>query len=112
MDVERLAPNPEKKEYGDKAFKNDETRRPTMRGFNIANPGYKKKILKLEEEIEQSEIDLKRIPDRIAVKHLSVTFFRWLFHAAFLFKYSSGYPNIGNMLPCNRFFSNSRCASQ
>ena len=41
-----------------------------MRGFNIANPGYKKKILKLEEEIEQSEIDLKQIPDRIAVKHL------------------------------------------
>ena len=87
-DVEQLVPNPEKKEirklikglkreletvkkeYGDKAFQNDETRRPTMRGFNIANPGYKKKILKLEEKIEQSEIDLKQIPDRIAVKHL------------------------------------------
>jgi transposase len=87
-DVERLVPNPEKKEkrklikglkreleklkkeYGDKAFQNDEMRRPTMRGFNIANPGYKKKILKLEEKIEQSEIDLKQIPDRIAVIHL------------------------------------------
>ena len=87
-DVDRLVPNPEKKEkrklikrlkreleklkkeYGDKAFQNDETRRPTMRGFNIANPGYKKNILKLEAEIEQSEIDLKQIPDRIAVKHL------------------------------------------
>ena len=59
-----------KKEYGDKASQNDETRRPTMRGFNIANSGYKKKILKLEKEIEQLNIDLKQIPDRIAVKHL------------------------------------------
>ena len=87
-DVERLVPNPEKKEkrklikrfkqeleklkkeYGDKAFQNNETRRPTMRGFNIANSGYKKTILKLEKEIEQLKIDLKRISDRIAVKHL------------------------------------------
>jgi hypothetical protein len=87
-DAERLVPNPEKKEkrklikrykqelkglkkeYGDKAFQNDETRRPTMRGFNIANSGYKKKIVKLEKEIEQATIDLKQIPDRIAVKHL------------------------------------------
>ncbi len=67
-DVERLVPNPEKKEkrklikrfnqefeklkkeYGDKAFKNNEALRPTMRGFNIANSGYKKKILKLEKK--------------------------------------------------------------
>lgn len=87
-DVERLVPNPEKKEkrklingltreleklkkeYGDKAFQNDETRRPTMRGFNIANSGYKKKIFELEKEIERSKIELKQIPDRIAVKHL------------------------------------------
>jgi hypothetical protein len=87
-DVERLVPNPEKKEkrqlikrfkqeleklkkeYGDKAFQNDETRRPTMRGFNIANSGYKKKIFKVEKQIEQLKIDLKQIPDRIAVKHL------------------------------------------
>jgi hypothetical protein len=87
-DVERLVPNPAKKEkrkliiglkrdleklkkeYGDKAFQNDETRRPTMRGFNIANPGYKKKIFELEKEIELSIIELKQIPDRIAVKHL------------------------------------------
>jgi transposase len=59
-----------KKEYGDKAFQNDETRRPTMRGFNIANPGYKKKILNLEKEIERSEVDLKQTPDRIAIKQL------------------------------------------
>ena len=59
-----------KKEYGDKAFQNDETRRPTMRGFNIANSGYKKKILKLGKEIGKLKNDLKQIPDRIAVKHL------------------------------------------
>jgi hypothetical protein len=87
-DVERLVPNPEKKEkrklikrfkkeleklkkeYGEKAFQNDEALRPTMRGFNIANSGYKRKILKLEKKIWQLEIDLKQIPDRIAVKHL------------------------------------------
>jgi hypothetical protein len=87
-DVERLVPNPAKKEkrklvnglkrdleklkkeYGDKAFQNDETRRPTMRGFNIANSGYKKKIFEFEKEIEGSTIELKQIPDRIAVKHL------------------------------------------
>jgi transposase len=87
-DVERLVPNPAKKEkrklttklkreleklkkeFGDKALRNDETRRPTMRGFNIANSGYKKKIVNLEKEIKQSEADLREIPERIAVKHL------------------------------------------
>jgi len=87
-DVERLVPNPDKKEkrkvikglkgeleklkkeYGDKAFRNDEKSRPTIRGFNIANPGYKKKILKLEKEIEKSEIDLKQIPGKVPVKQL------------------------------------------
>jgi transposase len=87
-DVERLVPNPDKKEkrkmikglkreleklkkeYGDKAFKNDETHRPTMRGFNIANAGYKKKIRRLEKEIEKSEIELKQIPAKVPVKQL------------------------------------------
>jgi transposase len=87
-DVERLVPNPDKKEkrkvitkikrkleklkkeYGDKALQNDETRRPTMRGFNIANPGYKKKIVELDKQIEQSEIELRQLPNKIAVKHL------------------------------------------
>jgi hypothetical protein len=87
-DVERLVPNPDKKEkrkaikglkgelenlkkeYGDKAFRNDERSRPTIRGFNIANPGYKKKIVKLEKEIEKSETDLKQIPAKVAVKQL------------------------------------------
>jgi hypothetical protein len=87
-DVERMVPNPEKKEkrktianlkhqlekekkeYGDKALKNEESRRRTMRGFNIANSGYKKSILSLEDEIEKAAADLKKIPDKIAVKHL------------------------------------------
>ena len=87
-DVERLVPNPDKKEkrkvikglkgeleklkkeYGDKAFRNDERRRPTVRGFNIANPGYKKKILNLEKEIEKSEIELKQIPSKIPIKKI------------------------------------------
>jgi len=57
-----------KKEYGDKAFRNDERSRPTMRGFNIANAGYKKKILNLEKEIEKSEIELKQIPGKVPVE--------------------------------------------
>ena len=87
-DVERLVPNPEKKEkrnqvnglkrklemlkkeYGDKALQNNEASRPTMRGFNIANSGDKKKILKIEKEIEQSEIELKQIPGKVPVKQL------------------------------------------
>ena len=87
-DVERLVPNPVKKEkrkvikglkgeleklkkdYGDKAFRNEEKCHPTIRGFNIANPGYKKKILKLEKEIEKSEIDLKQVPGKVPVKQL------------------------------------------
>jgi len=38
----------------------------------------------------------------------SVTFSRWLFYAAFLLKYSSGYPCFGNMLSYNRFLSSLR----
>lgn len=87
-DVERLVGNPEKKEkrkaiaklkeqlenlkkeYGDKALLNDETRRPTMRGFNIANRGDKKEIIGLEQQIEKAQKDLKAIPDKIPVKQL------------------------------------------
>ena len=83
-DVERLVPNPDKKEkrkaikglkaeleklkkeYGDKALKNDETHRPTMRGF----AGYKRKIRRLEKEIEKSQIELKQIPAKISVNQL------------------------------------------
>ncbi len=85
-DVERMVPNPEKKEkrkaiaklkkeldslkadYADKAVANDEKQRPTMRGFNIANPGMKKQISVLEKEIEKATIELKQIPARVAVK--------------------------------------------
>jgi hypothetical protein len=87
-DVDRLVPNPEKKgkkkeiaklkreleklkkEYGDRALNNDETRRPTMRGFNIANPGHKKKIISFEQQIDNAQSDLKQIPDKIPVKQL------------------------------------------
>jgi len=85
---DRLVPNPEKKaekkkitklkqdleklkvEYGDKVVQNDESQRPTMRGFNIANPGQKKEILKLEKKIDKSVADFKLIPDKIPIKHL------------------------------------------
>ncbi|MBC8427643.1 helix-turn-helix domain-containing protein [bacterium] len=87
-DVKRLVPNPDKKEkrkrvnglkreleklkrdYGDNAIQNDGTRRRTMRGFNIANSGQKKKILEFESQVEREGIELKTIPDRIAVKQL------------------------------------------
>ena len=87
-DVERLVPNPAKKEkrkltqglkweleklkreYGDKALKNDETRRLNRRDFNSAHLGCKEKIVKLEKEIEQSKSELKQIPDKVAIKQL------------------------------------------
>jgi transposase len=87
-DVDRLVPNLEKKgkkkeiaklkreleklkkEYGDRALNNDETRRPTMRGFNIANPGHKKKIISFEQQIDNAQNGLKQIPDKIPVKQL------------------------------------------
>lgn len=87
-DVERMVPNPEKKEkkkqleklkqelgslkndYADKAVANDEKQRPTMRGFNIANPGIKKQISVLEKEIEKAKTELRKIPARIAVKQV------------------------------------------
>jgi hypothetical protein len=87
-DVERMVPNPEKKEkrktianlkrqlekekkeYGDKASKNEEILRRTMRGFNIANSGYKKRILSLEDEIEKAAAELKKISDKIPVRQL------------------------------------------
>ncbi len=87
-DVERMVPNPEKKEirkkrdqlkrklrklrdeYAGKALKNDQVKRPTMRGFNIANPGCKKKILDLETQIDQIEKELKPIPEKVPLKML------------------------------------------
>lgn len=90
-DIERLVPNPEKKEkkkaikklkieigklkkeYADQALKNDQTRRPTMRGFNIANPGKKKKINDLENQLDILEEELKQIPNKVAVKQLLST---------------------------------------
>jgi hypothetical protein len=87
-DIERMVPNPEKKEkkkaiatlkrelvklkteYAGKAVANDESRRPTMRGFNIANPGMKKQISGFEKEIEKAEAELKQVPAKVAVKQV------------------------------------------
>ena len=85
-DVERMVPNPEKKEkrkaieklkkeqgslkvdYADKVVANDEKQRKTVRGLNIANPGMKKQISTLEKEIEKANTELKQIPAKVAVK--------------------------------------------
>ncbi len=85
---ERMVPNPfkkeqkknleklkkslkkEKEEYGEKAVNNDEGRRNTMRGFNIANSGCKKKIVALEKEINQIADLIKQIPDKVMIKEI------------------------------------------
>ncbi len=41
------------KEYGERALENQESRRPTMRGFKIANGTLSQKIRELTEELEQ-----------------------------------------------------------
>ena len=85
-DLERLVPNPKRKEinrernkikteikelereYGLKALSNKEVKRPTMRGFKIANSIMGRKI----EELKQQEIELKALykqtPDRVPLK--------------------------------------------
>jgi biotin operon repressor len=87
-DVERLVPCPKykekskaisrmkadlaklEKEYGQRAFENKETRRPTMRGFNIANAGYKNKIRSLQEQIEKAKMGLKQMPQKVPLKNV------------------------------------------
>ena len=87
-DVERLVPNPDKKEkrkavkelkielkklkneFFDKTFRDEEKTRSNVRGLNIADSGYKKKIDELEKQIEESEIELKQIPAKVAIKAL------------------------------------------
>jgi hypothetical protein len=85
-DLERLVPNPKRKEinrqrnkinaeveelervYGLKALNNEEARRPTMRGFKIANSAVRRKI----EALEQQEFELKALyektPARVPLK--------------------------------------------
>jgi hypothetical protein len=56
------------KDYGQRALKNKDAERPTMRGFNIANAGYKKKIRLLQQQIEKAKAELKTMPRKVALK--------------------------------------------
>lgn len=87
-DIERKVPNPAKKElkkkrskkqlelkkekndYATKVVENDETRCRTVRGFNISNPGMKSKIKKIEQEIENLDLQIKALPDKVAIKEI------------------------------------------
>ncbi len=62
-DLEKL-----QKEYGQRAFENKETQRPSMRGFNIANAGCKSKIRLLQEQIEKAKMELKQMPQKVLLK--------------------------------------------
>jgi hypothetical protein len=85
-DEDRLVPSPEykekskeivrmkadleklQKEYGQLAFENKEAQRPSMRGFNIANAGYKSGIRLLQEQIDKTKIELKQMPQKVPLK--------------------------------------------
>lgn len=82
-DADRLVPSPERKEkskqislmktqhekllkeYGQRAATNPESGRPTMRGFNIANAGYKRKVRLLEQQIKRAKAELAQIPKKV-----------------------------------------------
>jgi hypothetical protein len=59
------------KEYGQRAFENKEAERPSMRGFNIANAGYKSKIRLLQEQIEKAKMALKQMPQKVPLKSIA-----------------------------------------
>jgi transposase len=81
-DIERLVPNPKRKEinrerakikekrealeqdYGLNALQNEEARRPSMRGFKIANSAVGRKI----EALRQQEIELKALYEKVPKK--------------------------------------------
>jgi transposase len=85
-DMERLVPNPKRKEinrerakikakrerleqdYGLNALNNEESKRPTMRGFKISNSAVGRKI----ETLRQQEVELKalyeKIPEKVPLK--------------------------------------------
>jgi hypothetical protein len=62
-DLEKL-----QKEYGQRAFENKEAQRPSMRGFNIANAGSKRKIRLLQEQIEKAKTELKQMPQKVPLR--------------------------------------------
>ncbi len=58
------------RDYGQRAAENSEADRPSMRGFNIANAGCKRKIKLLEQKIEIARAELKQMPKRVPLKAL------------------------------------------
>jgi hypothetical protein len=87
-DVERMVPNPQKKQmtkeclkklrqlnkkkehYATKAANNDEKKCRTMRGFNISNYGLKTEIKRMEEEVEILKAQIKQLPDKVKIKEI------------------------------------------
>lgn len=59
------------KEYGVRAADNKESQRPSMRGFNIANPGYKGKIRQLQRQIEDARTQLRQMPKKVPLKSVA-----------------------------------------
>jgi transposase-like protein len=59
-----------KEDYGDKALKNDEKRRRSMRGFKIANSDNGKKIRTLESHYYKAVAELKELPKKVEVKEI------------------------------------------
>jgi hypothetical protein len=58
-------------EYGQRAFENKESKRPSMRGFNIANAGVKRDIRLLQKRIEQAKTELKTMPRKVPLNTIA-----------------------------------------
>lgn len=58
-------------DYGQKAFENKEAERPSMRGFNIANAGCKRKIKMLQQHLDEAVAELKKMPKKVPLKTLA-----------------------------------------
>jgi hypothetical protein len=56
------------KDYGQRALENKESDRPSMRGFNIANAGCKKRILLLQQQIEKAKNEIRKMPKKVPLK--------------------------------------------
>lgn len=87
-DVERMVPNPKKKQmakkyskklkqlnkkkeyYATKVANNDEKKCRTMRGFNISNSGLKTEIKRMEKEIENFKVRIKQLPDKVKINEI------------------------------------------
>jgi len=87
-DVERMVPNPEKKEkrktltklkgelskmkstYGDMALSHNKKGGPTMKGLSISDPGIENEILSLESRISAAKAELKGIPEKVPVNYI------------------------------------------